>query len=252
MGYTLVLSGLAGTGSASFWQSFGFHPQIQRSSEKEPRTIFEVTGFIPRSDNYISHYYKVDEKTKVLLDGSINSDEKYINFLMTVKDINRICCVFRTRDAKQKLLSELSAHIGSFLTNFGSRPNFLNEDFSFNYDILNTHIMDKLNQHVSIRNMVEKLGIDNVLIVFLNNLFENQKKVLSFLEVDSEFAVPKTNINSKKNIFINKEHFEMMKKIEEFVFNNSDKFDKVIKRSRRILYTRYNIIGGERRWKKKL
>lgn len=250
MGYTLVLSGLPGTGSASFWQSFGFHPQIQRSSEKEPGIIFRATGFIPTSDNYISHYYKVDEKTKVLLDGSINSNEEYINFLMTVKDINRICCVFRTRDAKQRLLSELSSHVGSFLNNFGSRPNFLNEDFSFNYDILNTRIMDILNQHVSIRKMVEKLGIDNVLIVLLNNLFENQKEVLSFLEVDSEFVVPKTHINSKKNIFINKEHFEIMKKIEEFVFDNSDKFDKVIKRSRRILRRNYTIIGSQETIKK--
>jgi|WetSurSiteA1Bulk_404760.scaffolds.fasta_scaffold00418_10 hypothetical protein len=246
MSYTLVLSGLPGTGSFSFWHAFGFHPEIERSSEKEPATLFSYRIFVPTSDNYISHYYKITEKTKVLLDGSITPTTDYIKFLMTVKDINRICCVFRIRDLKQMILSQISSYTAAFFNNFIPRPEFLNEDYSINFDNLYFHILETVNQHTHIENVEKILGKNNILIVALHSFFENQKTILSFFGVDNNVSIERCCLNSTKNHFVSRDHFDMMCKVKEFVFNNSDKLDKVIKKSNMILHSKYKVIGAKR------
>lgn len=243
MGYTLVLSGLPGTGSVSFWLSFGFHPEIKSSLEKEPGTILVNNVFIPTSENYIGHYYKVDEKTKVLLDGSIIPSASYINFLRTIKHIDRICVIFRLRNSRKRLFSDLRSNVGGFLGGFNMRPSFLNEDLSINYDMLCVDVLKILKEHVTIENVIKLVDIKNVLIIDLDYLFEKQQEIFSFLKVDTNIVVPRRHMNQRQHNYVNKDHLRIMQKIEEFVFDNSDRFNVIIRRSNRIIRRSYNVIG---------
>lgn len=228
--YTVLISGLAATASTSFWYSFGFHPQIVRSRNKEIYMYF--LRLKNKNSKYIPFTYNsLYEETKILLDGSVYAahDENFINFIKETETVNRICCIFRIRPSEERLFSHISVYIKKYLDlkRDDERPGYINRDKSIDYDVLKVSIEDILNEYDVIMRTINLLGKENIFIGKIEEMFTKQKQIFDFLEIDSTIVVPSIKLNSRKNIYFDNEHFKLMEQIKQFYFDNHTYFSKI-------------------------
>jgi len=231
--YTLLLSGLAATGSNSFWFSFGFHPEVARSKYKEILTQFVRLG--DNKTDYLSFAYNISEKTKVLLDGSASPllHKPYFNYLKSLEYINRICCIFRLRSSEDLMFSHCTIFIKQFLFSKKEldRPAYLDQDKNLNYEILKQVMRSILNQYHFINEAINLLGKENVFVIKLSEMFEKQTKIFNFLDVNPNIIVPPVILQKRKGIYYNDEHLKLMKEVEKVYLKNYKHFSEIIEKS---------------------
>jgi hypothetical protein len=244
--YTILLSGLSGTGSTSFWYAFGFHPEIKRSITKETLTRILMNKKFSQelSDIYIRKYFEPFEQTKILLDGSADSisNSDYISFLKTIKGIKRLCCVFRLRDPEKRLFSFLVSITRTFFNGFNKwRPPFIDENGELNYKELEYFIRYVLRIDKQLKTTSEILGINNIFVIKLEKLFENQKNILKFLEIDPEIKIPDIKLDTKTKIYYNEKHFKLLEEIKTWYYSNHTIFLEEVEKSNKEICNNFQV-----------
>jgi hypothetical protein len=238
----LILLGQPRTGTMSIWNFFKLHPEVSTSVPKE-----YLRKSIENLYDYISRAHHVNDKTKILLDGSpgIFYKDYRIKFIFNaIKDagINHVVQLYTIRDPVDQLVSLAHVRIRSFLNGTPPCPNHFNaKDKSLDEDELHEMCISTFNEYDNILRAENTIGKENIFFVNLKDFESRQKEIFDFLGIDSTVKYTFPHTNSTWQLGYTMEQLKIKNKIISFVNSRMNEYKPIIEESQRKRKERYGI-----------
>lgn len=215
--YDMVFLGISKTASSSLFELLSIHPEIAPSYEKEYYGRLSYPG--SSEEIYDLENFHITSKTKVLLDGSINTfiarGQDHKNLKKIKKAVNKLKCLYAIRNPIDRIISAFNFRIQRF-REIGEVPKLFDEKGELLY--YKTLVLYLLN-FSDINNLFSiELMFDDVLIYKLNEIENIENRIYDFLGVDTN----QINKLGKSNITYYKDH-----KTIDFINSNRELINKV-------------------------
>lgn len=239
--YTLCLLALPRTGTTSLWFAYGRHPEISRTRQKEPLFGFSELN----KDKYVESSYFITDKTKILLDGTVAIliySPEIIYKLKTIPEVDRICCIYTTRDPIRRIRSNVYNYLRNYLKFRIPKPSFLNNDNTVNEQELKNFIMFLLDEDRIITKLYEILGQNNVIIIKTDDMFkrEVQEKVFNFLEI-SKFFIRGPILNTSNRLTPTMPQIKIYSDIMSWINKNNQEIINLSEKNKQNLSKKYGV-----------
>jgi len=175
--YDMVFLGISKTASSSLFELLSKHPEIAQSYEKEYYGRLSYPG--SEEEIYDLEKFNITSKTKVLLDGSINSfvsrGQDHKNLKKIKKAVNKLKCLYAIRNPIDRIISAFNFRIQRF-KQIGEVPELFDEKGELlYYKTLSYYLINfsDINNLFSI-----ELMFDDVLLYKLNEI---ENKIIKLL-----------------------------------------------------------------------
>lgn len=238
--YTFTILGDNRSATTSIWSCFRYHPQINSCLLKE------LLHRLPDTDdlsNYIDLNFYPTSKTKILLDGAPNLIEFkpfFIDRIRELPDVDRLCCLYTLRSPFERLKSYSHLLMVNYKNGRGERPYFLTEYMKINDGAMMHFFLKECSSFWKIRRIEHKIGMDNLLVIKLDELGQNLSKIFNFLEID-DIQIPLEKINRSLDLSPNIEHLKVKMEMEKWVVKNLDDLLKIVERDTTKIGRRYGL-----------
>lgn len=217
MKYKLVVLGLPRTGTTSIWKTLGDHPEISKSSVKEPYLNLWFEDKVICDIEYMKYY---DANKSVLLDGTPTIYKKnYLQFLHSIQMFD-VVCIFVKRDRRESISSKMEHDLLWWYSETSSKkPRWIDDDH--NIDTLKLKSDIKYYYDRSSPDLDQIFGKGHHITINIENLNRDQNRIYDFLEIERanlNFKMVKNRCEIKNpNIEKLKAVIEVRKCLGEFV-----------------------------------
>lgn len=198
MKYDYLFLGVQRTGTSSIWDNLSLHTQIKSARIKEASHQYLPNYSIQH--DHIANTFPPKKNTKVILEGTPNLvlNNNYINGLKVTPIIGKIKCLFTLRNPLSRMYSNVfyqAKRYYKYGDNLGE--NFLNEDGIID-SILQSVVYDNFYNYKLLKIINVSVGIENTLIINLNDLSHSMNSICKFLNIEKmDRIIPDTNSNER-------------------------------------------------------
>jgi len=251
----LYLVGFQKCASSSLFEFIASHPEIEGSKPKETFLLCDVDSQMFRSDKFLnqnepdwsSFFQNKDQKIKYHLEGSVChvTQEKALDY---ISKLEKTKVIFIIRDPIERFISTYNYKRNYLIKEFGNIS--INEYYNL---VKDKKIKDDVCQKalssgryaLHINNWQNRIGLENILVIGLNELKTNSNKLSEklsiFLNVDNLFI----ENPEKKNVTSKIVYPEIHKKIMKFsrLFPSGKIRRKIGSFYRRLNSDRYLIVN---------
>lgn len=188
--YDLIFLGVSKSATNSLFELLSNHPEIAQSYEKEYYNSINI-------DFYNLENFNITSKTKILLDGSVNTfSARNQDNIRRIK-CNKLKCIYVIRNPIDRIISAFNIRIKEFKENNNIFP-ILFEDGELLYHKTLIYYLIYLSD---INNLFSaELLFDDLFICKLNDIENSQKQIYDFLGIDNyKFKLKKINVTNSKD-----------------------------------------------------
>ena len=239
--YTFVFLGDSRTGTTSMWVGFRQHTQISTSKRKE--RLLQIPSDVPNLNFYIDYNFYINDKTKILFEGSPAIIKMKSNFVHLIKDcrkIKRVVQIYTLRNAKERILSYFNNLLFAHYRRGMNKPWWINEDDELIIDNFKHELYNSINSFEYLKKMEEVIGIENMFIVRLDKINSYMKQIQNFLKIDyKDFKIGRYNTTLEKSPTI--DCVRLSHDFRRIIESDSKKIDLEIEKNKKRIYKRYKV-----------